>query len=326
MKYSFKERCLLSLYLLKYLWRAKVKRKLMKRLKLKEAESMRYGKVLHGVTAAHQRIRELILSSKPMMVGRMGGCELNAVMASISAETFLLYPYSLQTASEKMQINAGFFPPEREHIKKFSHLIQDCAQHVDVLGSMETNDEEFLVRCRMTEDVLLTRIGYLEPYYEKHGIPWTAALKGKKVLVIYPFADSIRKQYEKRELLYENPDILPEFTLHVLKAVQSIAGAQTGFADWFEALDYMYTEAMKIDFDIAIIGCGAYGFPLAAKLKQAGKQAIHLGGATQLLFGIWGNRWENIPAIKKLKNEHWVRPSAEETPSNAQAVEGACYW
>lgn len=30
------------------------------------------------------------------------------------------------------------------------------------------------------------------------------------------------------------------------------------FNDWFEALDYMVEEALKIPFDIALIGCGAY--------------------------------------------------------------------
>ena len=108
--------------------------------------------------------------------------------------------------------------------------------------------------------------------------------------------------------------------------MQSIAGTKTEFDDWFAALEYMYNEAMKIDFDIAIIGCGAYGFPLAAKLKKAGKQAIHLGGATQILFGIWGSRWDNVEPIRKLKNEFWVRPSKEETPSGAKKVENACYW
>jgi hypothetical protein len=40
-----------------------------------------------------------------------------------------------------------------------------------------------------------------------------------------------------------------------------------------------------IDFDIAIIGCGAYSFPLAANVKRIGKNSVHLGGASQLLFG-----------------------------------------
>ena len=86
----------------------------------------------------------------------------------------------------------------------------------------------------------------------------------------------------------------------------------------------------KIDFDIAIIGCGAYGFPLAAKLKQAGKQAVHLGGATQLMFGIKGKRWEEdyngYEYIRKWFNDAWVYPSEQDKPQNADTVEGGCYW
>lgn len=68
--------------------------------------------------------------------------------------------------------------------------------------------------------------------------------------------------------------------------MQTIADSRDErFSDWFEALEHMYSEAMKEDFDVAIIGCGAYGFPLAAKIKKAGKIGIHLGGAAQLLFG-----------------------------------------
>ena len=84
----------------------------------------------------------------------------------------------------------------------------------------------------------------------------------------------------------------------------------------------------EIDFDIAIIGCGAYGMPLAAMLKKAGKQAIHLGGATQLLFGIKGRRWEeNYPSkIATFFNEYWVYPAESEKPKNASTVEMGCYW
>ena len=80
----------------------------------------------------------------------------------------------------------------------------------------------------------------------------------------------------------------------VLKAVQTAGGNQTEFKDWFEALEYMEQEIDKIDYDIVLLGCGAYGFPLAAHCKRMGKQAIHLGGVLQLLFGIKGKRWETV--------------------------------
>ena len=76
----------------------------------------------------------------------------------------------------------------------------------------------------------------------------------------------------------------------------------------------------------SVIGCGAYGFPLASKLKRAGRQAIHLGGATQLLFGIRGQRWEAKEEYKDIINENWRRPLKSERPEGAGKIEGSCYW
>ncbi len=151
----------------------------------------------------------------------------------------------------------------------------------------------------------------IEPYYYDN--PWSKSLEGKKVLVIHPFADTIASQYKKREKLFDNKEVLPEFELQTIKAVQTIAGTKDDrFKDWFEALEYMYNEATKKDFDIALIGCGAYGFPLAAKLKKAGKQTVHMGGSLQILFGIKGKRWDNHEIIGKLYNDAWVRPGEKE--------------
>ena len=90
----------------------------------------------------------------------------------------------------------------------------------------------------------------------------------------------------------------------------------------------MYHEAMKIPFDVAILGCGAYGLPLAVMLKRAGKPAIYMGGSTQLLFGIKGRRWDlHFPEVVALYNDYWVRPSEEETPKNINANEDqGAYW
>ena len=170
--------------------------------------------------------------------------------------------------------------------------------------------------------------GYYAPFLWEN--PWTKELKGKKVLVVHPFAETIKKQYDKREHLFENPDVLPEFKkLTVIKAVQSIAGnsSETGFKDWFEALDFMKNQMDQSDYEIALIGCGAYGMSLAAHAKRHGKIAIHMAGWIQMLFGIYGNRWiEDQPEFKKYINEYWTRPSIDERPKNVEKVEGGCYW
>ena len=174
----------------------------------------------------------------------------------------------------------------------------------------------------------------LEPYWAIE--PWTRALEGKKVLVIHPFASLIESQYaEKRELLFQDKRVLPSFELKTLQAVQSIGG-ESEFKDWFEALDWMKTRMDATDYDIALIGCGAYGFPLAAHAKRMGKQSVHLGGALQLLFGIRGKRWDDPSygvrvfgvqnMYKRLFNEAWIYPTESLRPKYANRVESGCYW
>ena len=294
------------------------------KLRVKLPEPTRYaGMPVVSIEQAHSYIKERVLSGEPFAAGRYGGTELRAFWRQDSPS-----PLSTRQNDEiknTMRDLSGFFPSEDWAIERFADLMREASGQMDVLCVWFNLMEDYVIDAYGKPD-MITTLPALEPWYVEH--PWTAALAGKKVLVIHPFKDTILSQYEKREKLFENPEIFPELAdLRVVKAVQTIAGNRDErFGDWFEALDWMYTEAMKADFDVAIIGCGAYGFPLAAKLKEAGKQAIHMGGATQLLFGIKGGRWDTHPVISKLYNEHWVRPAASETPNSIQRVEGGCYW
>jgi hypothetical protein len=83
---------------------------------------------------------------------------------------------------------------------------------------------------------------------------------------------------------------------------------------------------LQEDFDVAIVGCGAYGLPLGAFIKRQGKACIHMGGATQLLFGITGNRWRDMPQFQALQTEAWQPPLESERPVNWKQVEGGSYW
>lgn len=223
--------------------------------------------------------------------------------------------------------DSGFFPVDYQYLEQFSDLILDAGANADLLAMWHLNMEDFIIE-EFAPNADLTFLFRLEPWLAP-GRPWSAALAGKKVLVIHPFERTIQEQYKRRALIFPDSEILPEFELRTLKAVQTLCGEEDDrFETWFDALDYMYGQAMDIDFDIAIIGCGAYGMPLASKLKNAGKQTIHLGGATQLLFGIKGYRWEHdYPTkIASFFNDSWTRALAEETPKNAKTVEKGCYW
>lgn len=283
-------------------------------------------------------IFDLLSTGKPCMVARFGSCELSNIVNYIfvkgKKKNIIKYIQGYgwewwwnMHSMEQLMTNAGFWPINPEMVSKFAQLQIDDANCVDILGSWK-KEEYYLYE----ELINATRVDLfnLEPFFSER--PWTRILKGKKVLVVSPFVETIKKQYAKREKLFNNPDILPEFDLVSFRAVQSING-NPDYENWFEALKYMEDEIDRLNFDVAILGCGAYGFSLAAHIKRTGKQAIHMGGVTQILFGIKGNRWIN--PVKSmcgngyypdLFNEYWTRPAESETPQNAKNVEGGCYW
>lgn len=312
-----------------------VKRKYAKRYPGNKTFGVSYDGAVVSHQSASDLIKEKLLSDQPAMICRFGSVELNCVLnyqfvhqqkslisksiAYIKGNTI---PFWWDEETIKtMCNNAGFFPPSVELLERFSKLMLDDMQQADVLGSWLK--EEKLVS-QYLKNAVKVRLPDLEPYYHQH--PWTEVLTGKKVLVIHPYAESITKQYANREKLFLDQRILPKFELKTIKAVQSIANNKTEFKTWFDAYSHMCDQISKTDFDIAIIGCGAYGFPLAAHVKRLGKKAVHLGGSTQILFGIKGKRWEDHEFISTLINENWIRPSHNEIPTNFTKVEDGCYW
>jgi hypothetical protein len=222
-----------------------------------------------------------------------------------------------------MTVNAGFFPATDSMLARFSERMFEDMQLLDILGSWRVEERALLGQIGGASRVELS---CLEPYLSSR--PWSSVLAGRKVLVVHPFSHTIEHQYHQhRAQLFADPDVLPAFkSLQTVKAVQTIAGNKSVHADWFEALDAMKQEIDSKDYEVAILGCGAYGFPLAAHVKRQGRQAIHLGGPTQILFGIRGLRWDTHPVISNFPNEKWVRPSPDDVPKDAMRVEGGCYW
>jgi hypothetical protein len=215
----------------------------------------------------------------------------------------------------------GVFPATIEIIEKFAEILLSDMRQIDVWGQFYSVDSYFNNELSRAKKISLFNI---EPFI--HQDPWSYALKDKNVLIIHPFDKSILSQYKKRQFLFQDKRILPDFNLITFKAVQTLSGNSGGFKNWIEALEFMKNGVEDIDFDIAIIGCGAYGLPLAAHIKRMGKQSIHLGGSTQILFGIIGSRWENHPRYKHFINNYWVKPHADETPQNYLKIENGCYW
>ena len=290
---------------------------------------------------ANQIIYDYLVSDKPCMVGRFGYYELEC---TVFASNRLYHRYDLwnymryksdiwwypNELVKRMFYNAGFFSPTPKMLDRFGLEMMEAMPLLDVLGSWKKEESYFLSRLK---DATFVNLELLNPLWSGEAMPWSAALEGKNVLFVHPFVETINAQYKRRELIHKDSRILPEFNIKTIKAVQSITGMKPEkYDNWFDALHYMEDEIDKIDYDVCIIGCGAYGFLLAAHCKRMGKKAIHLGGATQLLLGIKGKRWENpdygFNGINYLSfmTPYWVHPSTEETPKESLKIEDGCYW
>lgn len=215
------------------------------------------------------------------------------------------------------------FPLCEDTLRRFTQIYLDATRELDVLASWQTS-EKWLETYGIIQQPEKIDYNILEFAYRLDK-PWTMALKGKKVLVVSPFADDIKAQYqsEKRHKLFTNKNFLKDFDLETVTSVNSAGeGNTTSFRDWFQALESMKSQIGQIDFDIALLGCGAYAFPLGAYIKGLGKQAITVYGALQTYFGVYGNRKEELPE----RNEYWIRPNSNTQPKGYEKIEGSAYW
>ena len=264
-------------------------------------------------------IFEFLNNNKAVLIARLGATESKAIL--YPKLPLVLKKIFKKIIFKRMYECAGFFPVNQDSICKFSQLYYDDLKILDILVSWRV-EEKFI--SAISSKIKKIKLFELEPYLSKN--PWTRYLKNKKVLIIHPYEETIRSQFDKRKKIFLDQNILPDFELKTIKAVQSLSGENKDFKTWFDALSYMKNQIDKIDFDIALIGCGAYGLPLAAHVKRAGKIGVHMGGCLQILFGIMGKRWDEHPIISKLYNDNWVRPSELEKPKSYLKVEDGCYW
>lgn len=266
---------------------------------------------------SNDAIANLVKENKSFLISRVGLGGETAISALVLANQEIP-----QHVYNWFYINAGFYGSTNliTYARYYKSACESCDLHAywSYQGFIEM--EDFLV----PEEKTLIDVGALESF--RFDNPWTEHLKGKKILIINPFKETIDKQLLVRDKIWENKNILPDAEYITYKSVQSIGG-QGPDKDWYESYNKMCEDISEIDFDVALLGCGSYGLPLCDYIKnKLNKSAVYIGGALQLYFGIRGKRWEGSEDITKFYNEYWVRPNTEETPVTSTMVEGGCYW
>ena len=124
--------------------------------------------------------------------------------------------------------------------------------------------------------------------------------KYKKILIISPFSESIKYQTTKNRINnLINNYTFPEFTLLTYDTPITYNNNNNDLHfissnNWLEQCELMENEIKNIDFDIALLSCASYANCLGSFISNTmNKKAIYIGGVLNVLFNIYGGRYND---------------------------------
>jgi len=274
-------------------------------------------------------------SNKKFLISRMGaGAETNVVYLCTIHGIDKIYTEQFYKLFIQLSIENGIYNLTKNSLSRYVKLYKETIEKSDSLAvfiNLMVTQQKYFVENNKLE-TLYSRV--LEPFYccKDNIKPWSHYLLGKKVLIVNPFVDSFQQQLKNNFQIFKDPEkklFLDEQEFVFYKTYNTSAGNAL-HENWEKTYDMMCDDISKLDFDIALLGCGGYGLPLSNYIhEKLDKSVIYIGGGLQLLFGVMGARWENIPMWKDIIKENqtkFIRPSKEEQIKNKERVEGGCFW
>lgn len=255
------------------------------------------------------------------LVARVGETEGRAAAWRLANRLGSSAPKTYEALNrERLKLLAGYFPTTDEGIDRLADLYIKAIARIDIYAAWTPHDKLLLPRSART-----CRLVDIEPFFSD--ARWTRALAGQRVTIVSPFKRTIDAQWKLRDKLF-TVETMPDCDLCVVQAPQTQCEADTAGMDWFQNLARLNAMVADTRPDTVIIGAGAYGLPVGLAAVNAGASAVVMGGSTQLLFGIMGNRWSIHPKFQALENQYWTRPGVDERPPGFENFEtaGGAYW
>ena len=276
----------------------------------------------------NEQIARAIQAKRPAAVGKLGSTELQCLRAYLRCKKSKECVRKTAFYRRRLLEHSGVYPDDYETFSKWGdYWVQEVLPGMTHVGVWFNFNESLIVRRYARNASVFDSYG-LEPYIFPE--PWSAQLAGKTVVVVSPFTESIQRQYALRDRIWRlKPRVLPDFELHTVRSPTYPHMVKPTFPGWFEALEDMKRQVGDVQFDALLVGAGAYSLPLCVYAQSLGKVGIHLGGNTQLMFGILGRRWlvPNSSIDHRHFNDSWTYPLAEETPPGSDNwEEGHHYW
>jgi len=276
----------------------------------------------------------LLRGDAPCAIGKLGTTE---ILSLEFFERWIRPPWpasaSWRRPARRLYECSGVFPVRRDIFENWAKEYRASMAAMDALAQWQPGTiYEGVLERRLLEKygAGCRRLGLSFLHFLLPRAPWLDDLAPLRWLVVSPFRQTIQHQLPKLSWFgVFDPRCAASLSD---RARDSVLLACPQFAymvpprhrDWFHALEEMKEgmEREKDNFDIALVGAGAWSLPLVAQAKRMGTKGMHLGGTLQLLFGIKGGRFDNLGVY----NEHWIRPLDTERPANHRLMENGAYW
>lgn len=238
---------------------------------------------------------------------------------------------SWRRPAQRLHDCSGLFPVQKDIYLRWAEEYRQALGQMDLLAQWQPLESylsvvEDRVLAQLAPQAFRAHRNYVHPLHPP--AQWLADLTPLRWLVIHPFEKTIQAQLPYLATF----GIFPGNSLHDLerrsRETRVLACPQFAYMvspkhpDWFSALEDLKRSMEREDFEIALIGAGAWSLPLAVHAKKLGRKAAHLGGSLQLLFGIKGGRFDQ----SGIYTASWIRPLPEESPKNLRLMENGAYW
>jgi hypothetical protein len=285
-------------------------------------------------------ITKKVQNSQNFIIPRVAGIATQfAIYAALLSspqeeETTQFISEFFKNNKDQMKNNAGIKLSSDESINKYSTMFLKSFSQCELYGAWAPFDSVYRA-IRTAHEILDDTFKEKDTFYPEaldifnyiYSTPWTFALKGKRVLIVSNFEESIKGKIHSRKEIY-GIDLFPDCEIITIRPPQTQGSEQS---DEFDVELSKFTDKLdniKNDYDIALVSCGGYGNLVCSHIFNSGKSAIYVGGVLQMYWGILGNRWFNDrpDIIRLFLNKHWSRPKDTEKPSNHKNIEGSCYW
>jgi hypothetical protein len=268
-------------------------------------------------------IRHYLKNNIPFAAGKIGITELNLLYANEHLKNGLDLMPHLKHEAEDI---AGLYPYDEKTVTQFAQTFLNLLPEIDLIPSWNhviPQFEEHILNTYCPKSYK-TKLEQLEPFFDEK--PWSDYLKDKTVLVFSPFAESIEQNFKNFDKIW-NGKIKNNFQLKVYKYPFALTLSDNNkFTTSTDVYNQFLDILNKETFDVGIFGTGYTSLLFTLTCKKLGKSGIHLGGGTQVFFGIKGSRWKQMDRFVRIFNEYWTEPKDSEKPTRFKLCENGGYW